>query len=533
MNQTYIDLIVYNALLYDPADGLLRETALAVCKDTVCLTGDDESVLSMKQSKTRVIDAGGRFILPAFMDCHTHFIGYVRRQQEVRLEDARSLPEALARIRKKVEETSEGGWITGGGWNHNLWGEGEYPHRKYLDEISERHFIALDSKDWHTCWVNSPVLKKAGYSADKPYPGAGPLAVHPQTGEFTGVLEENARLIVYELMPKLTFGGIRDHFLKITQNFFRYGFSAVHTVETGDEFRIFQEAYREEKLGLRTFWYMPHKHIESVVEIGLQQDLGSDFLKISGVKMFVDGSFGSQTAELLENYDGSDHAGVESMTESELMDRIGKAVAARLSCAIHAIGDKAIRKTLQVLAHFTKQSIDSDLRHRIEHVQLVQPDDLDLFGKSKIYASIQPIHLANDIPVIMDHLKSRAHLTYPFGSLYKKNIPLIFGSDIPIEDFHPWKAIYTAMERKYHFEPGNETFFREQCLDLDTCLKAYTLTAAASVGMEQKLGRIRSGWLADFFVAEMNPFRVTTDELLENKSVLTVVNGKVVWDELS
>ncbi|MBN2365517.1 MAG: amidohydrolase [Calditrichaeota bacterium] len=533
MKNTLIDLIVHNALIYDPIEGHLSENALAVSKNRVFMLGKDSTVLLLKQPGTRVINAGGRLLLPAFMDCHTHFIGYVRRQQEVRLEDCRSLSETLKRIRKKVEQTPEGEWITGGGWNQNIWEKGDYPHRKHLDEISTRHYIALDSKDWHTCWVNSPVLKMAGYSVDKPYDGAGHLAIDPVTGDFTGVLEENNRLIVYDLMPDWTYERIRYHFLQATADFYRYGFSSIHTVESGNEFRIFQQARRLEELGLRTFWYMPVKLVDDALNISLEQDLGDDCLKVSGVKIFVDGSFGSQTAELFENYDNSNHSGVESMTESELNLCVQKAVQARLSCAIHAIGDRAVSKTLHVLEKFSPQSINLGLRHRIEHVQLIQSDDLPLFRAYQIYASVQPIHLADDIPVIRKHLSSRAHLTYPFGSLKRKGARLIFGSDTPIEDFNPWKAIYSAMERKYQLQEKEETFFPGECLDLETCLKAHTMRAAESVGMGKKLGRIQPGWLADFFLASMNPFKIQSTEIKNIESVFTVANGKIVYDKIT
>ncbi len=524
MNKSRLNIIVRNARIYDPQQGFLPEGALGVSWNKIALLGSDRDILKLKSSTTRIINARRNILMPSFMDCHTHFIGYVRRQQEVDLENSRSLGETLDIIRKKVVETPEGGWITGGGWNHNIWKSGEYPNRKYLDRISTRHFIALDSKDCHTCWVNSPVLELAGISAGDPSSDKKNTAGN----NMTGVLEENARLVVYDLMPKWDYNRLRPVFLKTVEEFYRHGLTAIHSVETPDEFRLFEEARRRGELGLRTFWYLPHKFTDAAADLAVQQGLGDNQLQISGIKLFVDGSFGSQTAELLENYEHMDHAGTESMSEEQLMEVVGLAVKATLSCAIHAIGDKAIRKTLRVLGKYSGESLNKGLRHRVEHVQLVQPEDLPLFRKYGVYASVQPIHLANDIPVIKKYLSSRAHLTYPLGSLKRHGARLIFGSDIPIEHFHPWNAIYTALERKYRFNPDEISFFPNECLDLRTCLQAYTMNAAASVGMEDKLGKIRRGMLADFVLIDRDIFESPTLELQDTRVLLTVANGQVV-----
>jgi predicted amidohydrolase YtcJ len=528
MKPHLINLIVHNARIYDPLLGFLPQSALAVSGSRIVLLGADKDILPLKNGHTLIFNARGNILMPAFMDCHTHFMGYVRRQQEVDVEHCRSLGETLDVIKRKVEETPEGEWITGGGWNRNIWKSGEYPHRTYLDRISTHHFIALDSKDWHSCWVNTAVLEMCGISQD------APVASGANRGEDdqTGVLEEDARLVVYDAMPKWDYNRLRNSYLKTVQEFHRCGITTIHTVETPAEFRLFEEARRQGELGLRTFWYLPHKFTEIAGELSVQQGLGDEWLQISGIKMFVDGSFGSQTAELLENYDHLDHAGVENMNEDQLQEAVGRAVKSTLSCAIHAIGDRAVRKALQVLGQFAGESKHRGLRHRIEHAQLIRPEDLPLFEKYNVYASVQPIHLANDIPVINKYLESRAPLTYPLGSLKKQGARLIFGSDIPVEHFHPWKAIYTALERKFNFDPSQPSFFPEQAVDLQTCLAAYTVNGAASVGMDQSLDRIREGMLADFILLDRDIFAVAAPALMDTQLLLTVADGKVVYENL-
>jgi predicted amidohydrolase YtcJ len=524
-----IDLIIHNARIFDPLKGFIQPTALATSSGRILALGSDQEILSLQNASSQVINAGGKLLLPAFTDSHTHYWKYVQRQMEVNLEDCHSLQETLSRIRKKVQESPAGSWITGGGWDYNLWPAGEFPHRLQLDEISTRHFIALDSKDWHTCWVNSPVLKQVGIALDKPYPGAKQLALHPVTGEFTGLLEEQVRLAVFDLLPKWDYTRLRSSYPKVLKQFYRCGITAVHSMETPAEFRISQEARIRNQLGIRIFWYFPYQLIDHAKALAIGEGIGDDFIRICGVKMFVDGAFGSQSAELLENYDQLGHAGTEVMTESELREAVAAANTSRLSCAIHAIGDRAVQKTLRVLGQFHLQSRQYGLRHRIEHAQLIQSQDIPLFKKHQIYASLQPVHLAYDIPVIEKYLSNRAQLTYPFGDLKKQGATLLFGSDIPVEDFNPWLAIYTATERKYLFRLEEPSFFPEQKLDLLTCLQAYTINPAEVVGMAHCLGRISEGMLADFFLCNQNIFNVPSEQIKETCSVLTVIAGKIVY----
>ncbi|MEJ2634229.1 MAG: amidohydrolase [Calditrichia bacterium] len=528
----FIDLIIYNARLYDPLTGPLSDTALAAGAKTILAMGADQDILGLRQPHTISIDAEGKWLLPAFLDSHTHFLGYVKRQKEVNLFDCRSLPEALERIRKSADETPEGEWITGGGWNRNNWGDQEYPNRRQLDEISTRHFIALESKDWHTLWVNTPVLELAGISVSHPYPNAKHFAVDSATGEFTGVLEEDTRLAVLNLIPPLNYARLRESYLRVVSEFHRLGFSGTHTVETPAEFSVYQEAEREGELGLRFFWYLPIKQMGAAREIAIQHGLGSDFLKICGVKIFVDGAFGSQTAELLEDYLELGHAGVELLSEEALDNDVSRAVEADLACAIHAIGDRAIRKSLRVLGKYHQPSKKSGLRHRIEHAQLIHPDDIPLFQKYDVYASVQPVHLAADIPIIQRYLGERGRYAYPYGSLKRSGAKLIFGSDAPVEHFNPWRAIYTAMERRQDLDPQNSVFYPEQQLDMTICLQGYTCLSAEAAEMEKELGCLAPGYLADFFIPDRDIFQISLPELRETVSRLTVVDGKIVYRDM-
>lgn len=523
-----IDLIVHNGRIYDPSGGFGGHTALAAAGNRIIATGSDREILPAKNHQTRILNAGGRWILPALSDSHTHFLGYVKRKKQVDLSTTRSLREALQIIKEAVQRTPSGGWITGGGWDKNRWGLSDLPTRAALDGISQSHFIALDSKDWHTLWVNSAVLKLTGMDRPAADPEGGHIVRDSRSGQPTGILQEKAREPVFRQIPVPSLADLRVEFQEAMAEFHRLGFGSIHSMEGPDEFRIYQEAYQEGKLQLRISWYLPAALLPQAQALGFHSGFGNNFLQISGIKLFADGALGSQSAYLLENYNGLPHRGIATLDESGLEALVSRAIAARLNCAVHAIGDAANRMVLDVFGKLATLSRRYRLRHRIEHAQLLHPEDIPKFGEFDITASVQPIHLAADIPLIEQYWGKRGRYAYPFRSILEGGGRLIFGSDTPIEDFNPWKAIYTARERRAGVAPRHPSYYPEEKLDMTTALKAYTVNSAWAVGRESRLGRLRPGYLADFFVPDRNIFSEETALLPETRSLLTVMNGQIV-----
>ncbi|NIV14503.1 MAG: amidohydrolase family protein, partial [Aliifodinibius sp.] len=238
-------------------------------------------------------------------------------------------------------------------------------------------------------------------------------------------------------------------------------------------------------MGVRVFWYLPVSLLSTIEELNIHSGFGNSFLKNCGVKLFADGALGSQTAEMLENYEGLNRSGISVLSQEELNEIIGRSVSQELSCAIHAIGDKANRKVLATFGKFYHESQGAGLRHRIEHAQLLHPDDISKFQKYNITASVQPIHLAADVPIIEKYWGERGRFAYAFGSIANSGGRLIFGSDTPIESFDPWKSIYTALQRKYLMNPKESSFYPEEKIAIDQAIKAYTLDSAWVVGEEK------------------------------------------------
>jgi predicted amidohydrolase YtcJ len=518
-------LIIYNCKIYNQSES---QTALAISGDKIPAIGSDTDILPLANSQTKKINGGGKWILPALMDSHTHVVGYAARKLQVDLSDCESLNEALKKIKFQIESSPESDWITGGGWDKNKWNLPEFPHKQMLNEISTKHLIALDSKDWHSLWVNSPVLKKCGINRSISDPNGGHI-IRDESGEPTGTFQETARQLIFDKIPLPPAERLMPALQETFAEFHRFGITAVHSMETFSHFLTYQQLYREGNLGLRIFWYLPGKELLAFEELDTQFKSGNSYLKICGVKLFADGALGSQSAEMLENYQGLDHAGIGVLPGEELYELIGKCISKNLSCAIHAIGDRANRKVLTEFGEHLQESREAGLRHRIEHAQLLHSGDIPLFQKYNVTASVQPIHLAADIPLIEKYWGERGRFAYAFGSLANSGARLIFGSDTPIESFDPWKAIYTALERKYLVNPLADSFHPEERITIDQAIQAYTFNSAWAVGEEMNLGGVEIGKQADLIMIDQDIFSESPEILLDTHILLTIMAGEVVY----
>ena len=532
---TYVhpNLVIYNAKVFQSAEpNLYRHTAIAISNGRIAAIGSDSDILPLVKPGTQKIDARKRWILPALMDSHTHLAEYAERKLQVELSDCHSLDEALTRISKAVANKPPGSWVIGGGWDKNKWGLAGFPDKSSLDEISRQHFIALQSKDWHSHWVNSNVLAVCGINDASADPPGGTILRYKNSREPSGVLQETARDVVLQSIAPATLEEIAPVLQETFAEFHRFGITGVHSVESPYTFAHYQQLYDRAKLGLRIFWYFPLRFLESSEEEGFYAGRGNSFLKICGVKMFTDGALGSQTAHMLEPYNNLDHTGIEVLSEETLQEKIHLSVEKKLSCAIHAIGDAANRKVLTAFGNVKTASRALGLRHRIEHAQLLHPDDIPLFAQYNVIASMQPIHLAADIPMIEKYWSPRGRYAYAFRSLLNSNARLIFGSDTPIESFDPWKGIYAAVARKPNCNPQEAGYYPEESTSVKDAILAYTQNSAFAVGEENELGALQEGKLADLIMIDQDIFNEPPEALLETNVLMTVQNGEIIFEEM-
>lgn len=516
-------LIITNARMPLHA-GSVPPTALAVRNGRIAAIGADTDIAALAGPGTERIDAEGRWLLPGLTDSHTHLVLAAIRTLQVDLSDSPSLEDALARVSARVAVTPEGEWVVGGGWDRERWGMDTLPHRRMLDAISQRHPIVLQSRDWHSLWVNGAALAAAGIDAASADPPGGWI-LRDSDGGPSGILQETACAPLLERIPSPPIDTLRPALRDTIAALHRHGITAVHSVDTDGDFPHLEALHHEGLLDLRVAWYFPAALLESDRHPALG---GDDILRICGVKLFADGSLGSQTAHMIDPYHLLGHRGVAVHTPERLRAIIATAVAGGFPCAVHAIGDAANRDVLAAFAAVAESSRGQGLRHRIEHAQHLRPESVAEFARLGIAASMQPVHLAGDVPLIDRFLGSeRRAQAYPFRSLQNAGIRLAFGSDMPIETFDPWKGMYMAVARKPFCDPERDTYVEEETLSLMVALRAYALNPIALCGDRSREGGLLAGRAADLILLDRSLDGAAPETLLDTRVVLTVQDGVV------
>lgn len=478
--------------------------ALGVVGDRIVAAGsrsEVEAVLGgFPGRRPRPVDLDGALLLPGFVDCHTHLGGFALRMNFVDLDGAASLEEALARVRDFAARVGPGRWVRGGGWNKNLWPGGRFPSRLDLDRVVPSSPVALSSKDGHSWWLNTEALRRAGIGRDTPDPPGGEIE-RDASGEPTGILKETAGGLVTAALEQPSteeYAALMGRAMAAANE---KGLVGIHDMEGRESLRAFQALLAAGGLALRVWMYLPGELLPSLGDLGLESGFGGPWLRIAGVKAFLDGALGSQTADMLEPYVGSGARGIETMTTEAFTDLVGRASAARLAVAVHAIGDRANRKALDAFEAHAATWRKAGLRHRIEHVQLLHPDDLPRLGRLGVVASMQPIHAPSDRDMADRYWgPDRVRTAYAWRSLVRTGARLAFGSDVPVESCDPLKGLYAAVTRRHPDEPGREPWHAEEALTPYEAVKAYTVGAAWAVGAEAERGTLEPGKLADLVI---------------------------------
>jgi predicted amidohydrolase YtcJ len=526
------DLLLQNGRVYPVEPARLRAQAVAVKDSRIFAIGDDSELEPLIGSETRVINLEGRLVLPGFMDSHVHFVAYALRRHQIVLDGVDDWEEIRRRIRTGVECAAPGGWVLGWGWNQNLWGDGTFPSKADLDDIAPHNPVALNRTDFHSLWVNSLALEKAGITAETSDPPEGRIDRDPATDEPSGILREwGAMRLIEDVIPTpdddAVDAALRDAHAEAHQ----LGLTGVHDMRVETErvnaLRAFQGLHRRGDLTLRVSCALPVDHLDEAIAVGLGSGLGDATLRISGVKVFTDGSMGSGTAWMLEPYADAPHNyGLAITPKDQLRDIAHRAEQAGLSLIIHAIGDRAVREVLDVLAEVR----ESGLRHRIEHVQIIHPDDIPRLAQLGVVASMQPVHLMPDWPVadrVWGHERSRT--AYALRSLLKTGIHLTLGSDCPVAPLNPLLGIQAAVLRQNEKGEPRGGWYPEERLTVAEAVRGYTMGPAYAVGLEDVLGSITPGKLADLVVLDQDIFEIEPAKIASVKPTVTIFDGRVVY----
>ncbi|MFQ6014960.1 MAG: amidohydrolase [Anaerolineae bacterium] len=530
-----INLILRNGKVHTMDRGKPLAQAVAMAEGKIVAVGDDKEIEKeigierLSGPETDVIDLQGKTVIPGFTDAHVHFGDYALSLDRANLDGAKSLEEALARVEVKIEELEPGHWVQGWGWNHNDWIVPEFPTKKHLDRIAPHHPVALHRKDGHSVWVNSLALERAGISADTPDPAGGQIDRDPQTGEPTGILRERAMELVEDVIPRPTERHLQQALKEAMAKAHELGVTAVHNMEGADVFAALQALHGRGELKLRFCVSVPSDDLDEAIKLGLRTGFGDDWLRIGCVKMFADGSLGSQTALMLEPFEGQpDNLGIVVNSKEEIKDWVHRALKAGLATAIHAIGDRANREVLDVYEEELRP--ESGLRCRIEHVQLLHSDDIPRFAKLGVIASMQPIHATSDMLAADKFWGKRSKGGYAWRSLLDSGARLAFGSDCPVEPLDPLLGVHAAVTRRRADGTPPGGWYPEQRITVDEAVYGFTMGAAYASGEEASKGSITVGKVADLVVLSQDIFTVDPMEILNTRVDYTIFAGEVVYD---
>lgn len=527
------ELLFENGAIHTGDPDRPRATGLAARGEWIIEVGD-RAELRDRFPHARRVDLGGLTVFPAFTDSHIHLAAVGLAMRNVDLSGARSLREAVATVAAVARAAPPGAWLRGRGWDKNLWPEGRFPGRGDLDPVTDGRPALFRSKDGHAAWVNSAALERAGIGTATPNPEGGVIVRDPATCEATGLLTERAIHAVAALAetasPELLEQAIAD----ASRAAHRAGIGAVHVVEDGQVFAALQRLRARGELGLRVCAAIPEDSLDAAIELGLRTGFGDPWLRVGGVKIFSDGALGPQTASMLEPYEGQpENRGVIVRTREQLRELAVRAATHGISVTVHAIGDRANRWVLDAIEAVQAESRRQGLRHRIEHAQVLHPDDLPRLARLGVTASMQPIHCTQDRDIVDRYWGARGRYAYAFRSLLRAGTHLAFGSDAPVETFDVLTGIYAAAVRKRVAEPERPAWRPEEALTVRETIHAYTEGAAYATGEEGVRGRLAQGYAADFVGLSEDLVAVPPDRIPDLRVGLTAVGGVVRYWESS
>jgi len=518
--------LFYNAKIHTLSNSIPLCNTILTLYDRIIYIGN-YSDINLPEYEVQQINLRGSYIFPGFIDCHTHLAAFALAQERIRFDECKSLAQALEKVKRCIKNYPEGSWILGTGWNANLWRDGK-PHKKYLDDISNVHAMAFYNKDGHTQWLNSLALDRCEFMYRLNNLPGGKLG-RDEHGILNGLVYEKACEVVDGFSEQVSYEQLQRCLDKTYHKIHRLGITSVHSCEGLDKFKLFQQLALNNKLKVRICMHPPASEATNIIDAGLYSGYGNKWLRLGGMKYFVDGSLGSQTAEMFEPFDNLKHCGVAVISEQSLADQIHYAATHGLSATVHAIGDKANNKALNAFEKVTKVDAPVSLRHRIEHCQILNASDIPRFNELNIIASMQPLHIADDIELANMYLGKRASLTYAIASILKTGCRVVFGSDMPVADPDPIKGILAAYSRRYNLDAKNPSWYPEQSIKPFQALCAYTRDAAYSSYEENLKGTLEPGKLADFVIISHNITQEDENTLREATVHMTVQGGRVVY----
>lgn len=520
------DLVVLGARIYTVNPAQPTASSLAVRGGRILAVGDD--LKDHIGPSTQVIDLKGATVIPGLIDAHAHLAGLGQALEILDLREAASIEEVTRLVREAASKAKPGEWIRGRGWDQTRWPGREFPDRNHLTEAAPDNPVYLGRVDGHAAWVNGQALEIAGITASTEHPRGGRI-IRNKEGQNTGILIDRAQGLVSRHIPEATQEQV-EHRLKLAaEECARLGLTGVHDAGVGAAgIAAYKALIARGELPIRSYAMIGgegdlwREYLDKGPEVG-------EHLTVASIKLVADGALGSRGAALIENYaDDTDNRGLVILQKEDVL-RVAKQAAEKgFQVATHAIGDHANRLTLQAYGEALEG--ENEKRFRIEHAQIVHPDDFPLFKQYSVIASVQATHATSDMRWAEDRIGAqRAIGAYAWRTFLDTGVRIANGSDFPVEHPNPMLGFYASITRQDEKGWPDGGWYPRQKLTREEALKSWTLDCAYAAFEEKKKGSLEPGKLADFVVLSKNIMEVPAPEILDTKVKMTFVGGKMVY----
>ena len=522
--QKNADLIITNAKIYTVNTNFDIADAMAISNGKIVALGRSSDVL--KQFKSQNIkNLKGKTVFPGLIDAHCHFTGFATDKWKCQLWGTKSWDEIIAKI-VDYSKTAPNEWIYGRSWDQNDWEVKEFPTKEKLDQLFPARPVYLKRIDGHAAIANQKALDIAGITKNSKVSGG---EIEVKNGKLTGLLVDNAMLLVEKHIPELEDDLAIQYYGELQKECFSYGLTSLHDCGISERtLALLEKAQSQGELQMKIFALMEDnpEYYDRWVEQGRYTN---NNITVGGFKVYSDGALGSRGANLIEDYsDKKNWKGFLLSEKSHFETLAKKLINSNLQMCTHAIGDAANRTILEVYGDVLGEK--NDRRWRIEHAQIVDPADFDLFGKYSIIPSVQPTHATSDMYWAEDRLgKERIKTSYAYEDLLKQNGWLPLGTDFPVEEISPMKTFYAAVARKDAKNYPTNGFQKENALTRQQALKGMTIWAAKSAFQENEIGSLEVGKSADFIVVDQDLMTIDENKILNTKVLETFSNGIKVY----
>ncbi len=527
-------LIITNAAVYTVDKQRPRAEAVAVIGDRIVVVGSSAEIDSWRSPQTKVIDAGGRLLLPGFNDAHLHFITGGAQLDQVQLNDAANPEEFAKRIAAQMSKISKGEWILGGRWDETKWSNPQLPTKELVDPVTGATPIFLERYDGHEALANSAAMKLAGVNA-KTADVPGGVIMRDASRNPTGVFKDAAMELIYKVIPPMSHEQRLRAARRALEHAASLGVTSVqHMNPEFADVAAYSELAEKGELTARIYAVPMETNWQDQAKVGIRRAWGSSYLRLGAVKGYADGSLGARTAYMFEAF--NDDAGNRGLLSDEMhpptamRDRLTQADAAGLQLRVHAIGDRAISMMLDIFGDIEKEHGYHDQRFTIEHAQHMAEKDFARFASLHVIASMQPYHAIDDGRWAERRLgHARARYSYAWRSFLNHRVTLAFGTDWPVAPLNPILALYAAVTRATLDGKNPDGWVPEEKITLPEALVAYTMGSAFAEFQEHVKGSITPGKLADMVILSDNIFDLKPEAIRNVKVATTIVGGKVVY----